>query len=98
MFFKIALFVIISLVLPLIAASGPVTTRTNDLTILPEDCSIVVAEEMPLALEGALHQLPSLAGTWTMEVLLPFFRERMPSWLRPPSLGWSPSRLVSGPP
>ena len=53
MFFKIALIVIISLVLPMITASGTVTTRTNDLTILPEDCSMVVAAEMPLALKGA---------------------------------------------
>jgi hypothetical protein len=54
MFFKIAIFVVISLAFPIIAASGTVRTRTNDLTILPEDCTVLVGEEMPLALDGAI--------------------------------------------
>ena len=62
MFRNFALITVLLLVLSIVPASAPFTTQNNLLTILPEDCSLLVGEALPLKLSG---HLPSNAVvTW----------------------------------
>jgi len=45
-----------------IAACGTTSTPTNELTILPKDCRLLVGEQMPLALDGQIP--PNSAISW----------------------------------
>ena len=65
MFRNIALISVLSLTLSIVSASGPVTTQNGMVTILPEDCRILVGEELLLNLSGSL---PSDAVvTWEVD-------------------------------
>jgi len=59
---KVALIIALSLVLPIIAACGTVSTPTNTVTILPKDCRLLVGEQMPLALDGLVP--PNAVISW----------------------------------
>jgi hypothetical protein len=65
MFRIIALTAVLFLLLSIVPASGPVTIQNDILTILPEDCEILVGEELLLKLSGPL---PSNAVvTWDVD-------------------------------
>lgn len=51
---NIALITVFSLALSIVTASAPLTNQNGMLTILPEDCRILVGEELFLELTGSL--------------------------------------------
>ena len=64
MFRNIALITVFFLTLLIVSASGPMTTQSSMLSILPEDCRILAGEELLLELSGSL---PSEAVVkWTV--------------------------------
>jgi hypothetical protein len=65
MFFKIALIIVISHILPIFTSSETVKTITSDVTILPENCRVLVGEELPLELAGSIPS--SAAVTWDVD-------------------------------
>ena len=52
MFRNFALIAVLTLVLSIGPASGPVTAQSDIMTILPEDCRILAGEEQSLELRG----------------------------------------------
>lgn len=59
---NVALIIFLSLLLPIIAACGTVSTPTNTVTILPKDCRLLIGEQMPLALDGLIP--PNAVISW----------------------------------
>jgi hypothetical protein len=60
-----ALIIVLFLVISIIPASRPITTQNGNLTILPEDCRILVGEELSLELGGSLPS--SAIVTWDVD-------------------------------
>ena len=54
MFRNFVLIVVLTLVLSIVPASGPVTAQGENMTILPEDCRILAGQEQSLELRGPL--------------------------------------------
>ena len=65
MFRNFALIVVLFLVISFVPACAPVPTQNAMLTILPEDCRILVGEEMSLELGGSLPS--SAVVTWDVD-------------------------------
>jgi hypothetical protein len=62
---NVALITVLTLALSIVTASEPITTQSSMVTILPEDCRILVGQELHLALDGSL---PSEAVvTWDID-------------------------------
>lgn len=62
---NIALITVLTLALSIVTASEPITTQSSMITILPEDCRILVGQELHLELSGSL---PSEAVvTWDVD-------------------------------
>ena len=65
MFRNVALIIILSLVLSIVPASEPISNQNGILTILPEDCRVLVGQELSLELAGSV---PSNAiVTWDVD-------------------------------
>ena len=65
MFRNFVLFIVVFLLVSFVPACGPVPTQNAMLTILPEDCTILVGEELTLELDGSLPS--SAAVTWDVD-------------------------------
>jgi hypothetical protein len=65
MFRNFALIVVLFLVISIVPASRPIATQNGILTILPEDCRILVGEEVSLELGGSLPS--SAVVTWNVD-------------------------------
>ncbi len=59
---KYNLIIFISLILPGIVACGSVATPTNEVTVLPKDCQMLVNEQLPLTLDGLVP--PNAVISW----------------------------------
>jgi len=59
---KYNLILIVSLIIPGIVACGNVATPTNDVTVLPKDCRLLVNEQLPLTLDGLVP--PNAVISW----------------------------------
>jgi hypothetical protein len=65
MFRNFALIIILSLVISIVPASGPISIQKGILTILPEDCRVLAGQELSLELDGPV---PSNAiVTWDVD-------------------------------
>ncbi|HJS18693.1 MAG TPA: hypothetical protein VJ785_08085 [Anaerolineales bacterium] len=65
MFRNVSLISLLFLALSIFTASAPVTTQTSMITILPEDCQVMVGEELALELSGPLAS--GAAFTWDVD-------------------------------
>jgi len=59
---KYAILIIASLLFPGIVACGNVATPSNDVTVLPKDCRLIVNEQLPLTLDGLVP--PNAVINW----------------------------------
>jgi len=57
-----SILIIASLIFPGIIACGNVATPTNDVTVLPKDCRMIVNEQLPLTLDGLVP--PNAVISW----------------------------------
>ena len=62
MFRNFAIIAVLTLVLSIVPASGPVTAQSDIMTIMPEDCRILAGEEQSLELRG--HLPANAVVTW----------------------------------
>ena len=59
---KTNLLIFIALIFPGIVACGNVATPSNDVTVLPKDCRMIVNEQLPLTLDGLVP--PNAVINW----------------------------------
>ena len=65
MYRNVALIAVILLALSMVTASGPAQSRNESVAILPEDCLVLVGEDLLLEIEGSLP--PNTVVTWSTD-------------------------------